>query len=115
MRGLDLRFDIGKCGVQQLRPTLDNVRLYCTPIVNLFTHDAQPIRLDGKQDEYLLLPANYDREHCGVFSVESVIGWSPGGLGYQTYVPFESFEHEDRKNTRLNSSHSCASRMPSSA
>ena len=94
MRGLDLRFDIGKCGVQQLRPTLDNVRLYCTPIVNLFTHDAQPIRLDGKQDEYLLLPANYDREHCGVFSVESVIGWNPGGLGYQPYVPFESFEHD---------------------
>ncbi|WLH12947.1 type VI secretion system baseplate subunit TssF [Pseudomonas hefeiensis] len=94
MRGLDLRFDIGKSGIQRLRPTLDNVKLYCTPIVNLFTHDAQPIRLDGKQDEYLLLPANYNREHCGVFSVESVIGWSPGGLGYQAYVPFESFEHD---------------------
>jgi len=94
MRGLDLRFDIGKSGNQRLRPTLDNVKLYCTPIVNLFKHDAQPIRLDGKQDEYLLLPARYDPEHCGVFSVESVTGWNPGGLGYQAYVPFESFEHD---------------------
>jgi type VI secretion system protein ImpG len=94
MRGLDLRFDIGKSGIQRLRPTLANVKLYCTPIVNLFKHDAQPIRLDGKQDEYLLLPTRYDLEHCGVFSVESVTGWNPGGLGYQAYVPFESFEHD---------------------
>lgn len=94
IRGLELRFDIGKSGIQRMRPTLDNIKLYCTPIVNLFKHGAHPIRLDSKQDEYLLLPADYDQEHCGVFSVESVTGWSPGGLGYQAYVPFESFEHD---------------------
>ncbi|WP_053148265.1 type VI secretion system baseplate subunit TssF [Pseudomonas sp. P97.38] len=94
VRGLDLRFDIRKSGIERMRPTLDNVKLYCTPIVNLFKHDAQPIRLDGKQDEYPLLPAGYDLEHCSVYSVDSVIGWRPGGLGYQSYVPFESFEHD---------------------
>jgi len=94
MHGLDLRFDIGKNSIQRLHPTLDNVKLYCTPIVNLFKHDAEPIRLDGRQDEYLLLPASYDRKHCGVYSVQSVTGWNPGGLGYRTYVPFESFEHD---------------------
>jgi type VI secretion system protein ImpG len=94
IRGLELRFDIRKGGVQRLRPTLDNVKLHCTPIVNLFKHDATPIRLEGKQDEYLLMPALYAMENCGVFSVESVIGWKPGGLGYEAYVPFESFEHD---------------------
>ncbi|MFJ4143274.1 type VI secretion system baseplate subunit TssF [Pseudomonas sp. NPDC089734] len=94
IRGLEIRFDIQNSGIQRLRPTLDNVKLYCTPIVNLFKHDALPIRLDGKQDEYLLLPAEYDLENCGVFSVETVTGWKPGGLGYQEYVPFESFEHD---------------------
>lgn len=93
-RGLELRFDLRKVGSQRLRPTRDNVRLYCTPIVNLFNHDALPIRLDGKQDEYLLLPAEYDTEHCGVYSVERVTGWRPGGMGYEDYVPFESFEHD---------------------
>lgn len=93
-RGLELRFDIRKSEVLRTRPTLDNVRLHCTPIVNLFSHDALPIRLDGKQDEYLLLPAKYDLENCGVFSVESVTGWKAGSLGYQEYVPFESFEHD---------------------
>ncbi|HDS1733140.1 type VI secretion system baseplate subunit TssF [Pseudomonas sp. BP8] len=94
VRGLELRFDIRKSGIQRLRPTVDNVKLYCTPIVNLFKHDALPIRLDGKQDEYMLLPTTFAPEHCGVFSVESVTGWAPGGLGYQKYVPFESFEHD---------------------
>ncbi|MNZ30345.1 hypothetical protein D3C78_476140 [compost metagenome] len=94
MHGLEVRFDIRKSGIQRLRPTLENVKLYCTPIVNLFKIDALPIRLDGKQDEYLLLPAEYDLKTCGVFSVEAVTGWRPGGLGYQEYVPFESFEHD---------------------
>lgn len=92
--GLELRFDIHRSGIQRLRPTLDNLKLHCTPIANLFSHDALPIRLDGKQDEYLLLPAEYDVQHCGVFSVENVTGWSPGGLGHQDYVLFESFEHD---------------------
>ncbi|WP_095194623.1 type VI secretion system baseplate subunit TssF [Pseudomonas sp. Irchel 3A7] len=94
VRGLELRFDIRKSASQQLCPTLDNIKLHCTPIVNLFTHDALPVRLDGKQDEHLLLPAEYDPQHCGVFSVESVTGWRTGGLGNREYVPFESFEHD---------------------
>ena len=93
-RGIELRFDIHKAGVQRIRPTLDNVRLYCTPVVNLFAHDAIPIRLDGKQDQYLLLPSEFDSQHCGVFSVDRVTGWKPGGKGYEEYVPFESFEHD---------------------
>ncbi|MEG1039442.1 MAG: type VI secretion system baseplate subunit TssF [Pseudomonas sp.] len=94
MHGLELRFDIRKSDIQRLRPTLDNVKLYCTPIVNLFKHDALPIRLDGKQDEYLLLPATYSQENCGVFSVDAVTAWNPGTRSYQDYVPFESFEHD---------------------
>ncbi|WP_419712604.1 type VI secretion system baseplate subunit TssF [Pseudomonas sp. NFX224] len=94
VRGLELRFDIRKSELQRLRPTLDNIKLHCTPIVNLFTHDALPVRLDGKQDEHLLLPAGYDLENCGVFSVEKVTGWRPSGLGNREYVPFESFEHD---------------------
>ena len=93
-RGLELRFDIRQAGVQRIRPTLDNLRLYCTPVVNLFAHDATPIRLDGRQDQYLLRPAEYDPQHCAVFSVDRVTGWRPGGMGYEEYVPFESFEHD---------------------
>jgi type VI secretion system protein ImpG len=91
--GVVMRFELRQPWREPQQPSLENVRLYCTPIVNLFKHDAAPIRLDGKQDEYLLLPGEYAREHACVFSVDRVTGWHPGGLGYQAYVPFESFEH----------------------
>ena len=92
--GTVMRFELRNPWREAQLPTLDNVKLYCTPIVNLFTHDAVPIRLDGKQDEYLLIPGEYSRENACVFSVDSVTGWHPGGLGYQAYVAFESFEHD---------------------
>lgn len=92
--GLELRCSIRKTGSQRVHPTLDNIRLYCTPVVNLFAHDATPIRLDGRQDHYLLRPAEYAHQHCGVYAVEQVTGWKPGGMGQKQYVPFESFEHD---------------------
>ena len=112
-RGIELRFDIHKAGVQRIRPTLDNVRLYCTPVVNLFAHDAIPIRLDGKQDQYLLLPAEFDSQHCGVFSVDRVTGWKPGGKGYEEYVPFESFEHDASFDVPLARPHYSVRQQPS--
>jgi type VI secretion system protein ImpG len=94
VRGLIMRFELRTPWRESQQPTLDNVKLYCTPIVNLFKHDAVPIRLDGKQDEYLLIPGEYSRENASVFSVDRVTGWQPGGRGYEAYVPFESFEHD---------------------
>lgn len=94
VRSMVMRFELRIQGHEPQRPSLDNVKLYCTPIVNLFAHDAVPIRLDGKQDEYLLVPGEYSRGNAGVFSVDKVTGWRPGGLGYQAFVPFESFEHD---------------------
>lgn len=94
VRGMVLRFELRTHGHELQQPTLDNVKLYCTPIANLFKHDAVPIRLNGKEDEYLLVPGEYTPGNAAVFSVDSVTGWRPGGLGYQAYVPFESFEHD---------------------
>lgn len=96
--GVTLRFELHNQPSQLQHLTRDNVKLYCTPIVNLFTHDAVPIRLDGKQDEYLLIPGEYARGNAGVFSVDRVTGWRPGGQGYRAFVPFESFEHGGHGN-----------------
>lgn len=93
-QGLELRFTLRGAGTQRIQPTVDNIRLYCTPIVNLFSDDAAPIRLDGKQDRYRVLPGTQDPEHFGVFSVDKVIGWKPGNAGYTEYALFESFEHD---------------------
>ena len=112
-RGFALRFDIRQIGSPLISPSKDNVRLHCTPVVNLFTHDAMPIRLDGRQDQYLLRPAEYQADHCGIFSVDRVTGWKPGGMGYEEYVPFESFEHDSSFDHREAHPHYSLRQYPS--
>tara|TARA_Y100000815_G_scaffold257631_1_gene266357 strand:+ start:914 stop:2692 length:1779 start_codon:yes stop_codon:yes gene_type:complete len=95
-RGLSLQFELRHPSCRQISPGREHLRLHCAPVVNLFAHDATPIRLDGRQDQYLLRPAELSGEHCGIFSVDNVTGWKPGGMGYRRYAPFESFEHDRR-------------------
>ncbi|OUM08750.1 type VI secretion protein [Pseudomonas syringae] len=93
-RGFQWVFEMHSEELHNLRPTTEHIKLYCTPVVNLFQQDALPILADARQDEYLLIPAHWAHGSCGVYSVDAVTGWQPGGKGYQDYVPFESFEHD---------------------
>lgn len=111
--GLELRCHIRKTGSQRISPTLDNVRLYCTPVANLFSHDAVPIRLDGRQDHYLLRPAEYPQHQCAVYSVDRITGWKPGGMGHTEYVAFESFEHDNRTEGAVSAPHYSLRQYPS--
>ncbi|MEE1924013.1 type VI secretion system baseplate subunit TssF [Pseudomonas sp. 148P] len=112
-RGLSLRFNFRGPGAQRIQPTLDNIRLYCTPIVNLFSDDAVPLRMDGKQDRYPLLAGTHNPLHHGVFSVDKVTGWEPGGIGHTEYVLFESFEHDDTHDYREARPHYSVRQEPS--
>jgi len=80
----------------QVRPTADHFRLYCTPIVNLFPHDADPIRLDHRKVAYRLRPAGADATHYETYSVDKVEGWEQGTGERHVYRPFESFDHVGR-------------------
>ncbi|SDW69328.1 type VI secretion system protein ImpG [Pseudomonas syringae] len=102
-RGFELVFDMRCEDMQRLRPTLEHIRLYCTPVVNLFQQDAVPIQADARLDEYLLIPDYPGEGNCGIYSVDKVTGWQPGGKGYQNYVPFESFEHDPAVDVQSNS------------
>ena len=75
----------------------ENVRLHCLPIVNLFGHSADPIRLRHDRVQYLIRPSKAgvaDRRHAEVYSVDHVYGLSKaGGLETREYHPFYSFRH----------------------
>ncbi|MCF4993824.1 type VI secretion system baseplate subunit TssF, partial [Pseudomonas gessardii] len=43
-RGFELRFKLRQRNPGQVLPMADNVKLFCTPVVNLFKHDGVPIR-----------------------------------------------------------------------
>ena len=76
-------------------------QLYCTPVVNLFEHDADPIDLTGRKTEYRIIPSSKSPAHFEVFSIDEVAGWqndSSNGNGVRgvkrLYSSFESFQHE---------------------
>jgi len=85
----------------------EHVRLHCVPILNLFKHEADPIRLRHDRVQYLIQPSKTglaDRRHAEVFSVDSVMGLvRTGEVESHEFPPFYSFAHlaspEDRAVT----------------
>ena len=75
----------------------ENVRVHCVPIVNLFPHTADPIRVQHDRTQYLVQPAKSgvaDRRHLEVYSVDQVVGLVHAeGLESREYEPFYSFRH----------------------
>ncbi len=77
--------------------TKENFQLYCTPIINIFETEAEPIR-KGLQEEYEVIPAGTMYKNSEVYSIKRVQGWDSRLGKYHKYIPFESFEHA-YKNT----------------
>ena len=77
--------------------TKDNFLLYCTPIVNLFEAEAEPIR-KGLREEYEVIPSEQPYEHSEVCQINHVQGWDSRINKYHKYLPFESFQH-NKENT----------------
>lgn len=71
----------------------ETLRLGCAPIVNLFPQTAEPIRLDQRRYEYPIVPDARRRLETGVYSVDEVLGDSPGRKGTLRYEPFYSYRH----------------------
>jgi len=71
----------------------DNIRLFCTPMVNLFAGRTDPLRMEHDKTEYLLRPEGDDRTHYEIFSIDAVAGWEQGSAEKREYQPFFSFKH----------------------
>lgn len=50
-----LRIHFSKTLPADTRVRQDNFQLYCTPVINLFEHDADPIDLTGRRSEYRIV------------------------------------------------------------
>lgn len=82
----------------------DNVRLHCCPIINLFSHSAEPIRVRHDRVSHLIQPDSSglgDRRHAEVYSTDSVFGLTRStGFESQEYLPFYSFAHMTTSDPR---------------
>ena len=76
-----------------LRISKDNIRLYCTPVVNLFPVESDPVRVSNDRVEYRIRPAGSNPLHYEIYSVERAVGWVRGTAEEREYEPFYSFKH----------------------
>ena len=96
---LVLRFVFSRTLPTDAKVRDEHLALYCTPAINLFSHDADPIDLNGERSEYRICPSSRLPTHYEVFSVDVVQGWLESDSGKlrgesRQFVPFESFQHQ---------------------
>lgn len=72
-----LRLTLGGSG-EVLTVTRQNIRVDCTPVVNLFEHTADPIRRDLTRSEYRVRPAGPHLHH-EIYRVLGITAIGPGG------------------------------------
>lgn len=75
----------------EMRFTADNVRLYCTPVINLFAVGADPLTVTQHETEYRVRART---EHGSLIDIYSVDGveYFERGRRFE-YVPFAAFKH----------------------
>jgi len=76
-----------------MRFSAENVRLFCTPIINLFKLEAAPITVTQFETEYRVRTAEQRSDHIDVYSVDMVQGIESGSNERFEYAPFSAFRH----------------------
>ncbi|MDN7486527.1 type VI secretion system baseplate subunit TssF [Burkholderia sp. AU45274] len=71
----------------------ENVRLFCSPVINLFELDAEPIEIDHHETEYRVVPAGHQGEHVETYSVDAIATFDHDSAERYEYVPFATFRH----------------------
>ncbi len=90
----EISFNFTRAPEDHVRPKAENFRLFCTPIVNLFAGDADPVRIDQTKAEYRVRPSGKEPSHIELYSIDKVEGWVQGTGNRRAYEPFESFRHD---------------------
>jgi type VI secretion system protein ImpG len=73
--------------------------LFATPVVNLFSHDADPIQVNHQSEAFAVLPSGFNKSHFNVYTVDSVVGLLQGMVETKTYVPFNRYRFHDAVDT----------------
>ena len=71
----------------------DTVLLGCTPIVNLFTQDSEPVAVTPAQTRFPLVADARRRESTRVFSVDEVVAATPGAPDVKHLEALYSIRH----------------------
>lgn len=90
----ELQLILEKALPEGLRFSEDNFRLYCAPVINLFDHDAEPLRVDHSRLAYRVIPSVKSLEGFEIYSIETISGIEFGTGRLHNYRSFHEFQFE---------------------
>lgn len=76
-----------------MRFSAENLRLFCTPIINLFQLEADPLTVTHAETEYRVRAAEHHGHHVEAYSVDAVRGFEAANGARFEYAPFAAFRH----------------------
>lgn len=88
---LDVEVVLERPYPDDMRFTAENVRLYCTPVINLFPVGADPLNVTQHETEYRVRALKGLGTLVDIYSVDAV-EYFERGRRYE-YVPFAAFKH----------------------
>lgn len=88
-----LRFDFGGVSRKLRALSATNFRLGCVPAINLFTKTTEPIVIDHRQHEILLVADRAREAMTEIHSIELVTASDPGSDRPQQIPQFSSLDH----------------------
>ena len=76
------------------RVSKENLKLFCTPVVNLFSHTTDPLKPDITKFEYLARPSGGTPEAYEIYSLDKVTGIARRTSQRVDIPSFYRFDHE---------------------
>jgi type VI secretion system protein ImpG len=77
-----------------------NIALYCTPAINLFPKRTDPIHLDNRKSEHLIVPDRTRPLDLEIYNVSRVIGLGSAGDQHHEFYPFYSLTDQTPEDHR---------------
>ncbi|MGH7596592.1 MAG: type VI secretion system baseplate subunit TssF [bacterium] len=73
-------------------PSAENIRLHCTPMVNLFERPTEEVNVTQRLPEYYIIPDLDRRLSREIYAVKKVTGVSENKLQQYRYLPVTSYD-----------------------
>jgi type VI secretion system protein ImpG len=94
-----INFDLGGISEDHPLPQIqdDSFILGATPVVNLFTLDAEPVPLELSTPRVRINPSQKKPHNFSVFSIDRVVGFTRGTVQQRTYRPIDNFSELEQE------------------
>jgi len=90
-----IAFDFKTSPIFLSSPSNETIKLFCTPLSNLFKEEAEPITITHYKEFLQVRPPLRYSDTYQVYDVDKVSGYIQGEVKQKEYFPFESFEKDE--------------------